>query len=57
MLTKERKKKGKRKRKKEKGKENVPNLMIAFGLPIETFRSNKLASRVVSKVILIVLAL
>lgn len=47
-----------RESKKERDKKNVLNLTIAFGLPIETFfLSNKLAARVVSKIVLIVFVL
>lgn len=49
--------KKKKAKKIEKEKKNVLNFIIAFGLPIETFLSNKLTSRVVSKIILIVFVL
>lgn len=48
---------GTKERKKKKDKKNVPNLTIAFGPPSETFLSNKLAARVVSKIVLIVFVL
>lgn len=56
MFTKKRKE-GRKGKKRKKEKKNVLNLIIAFGLPIETFLFNKLASRVVSKTILIAFVL